>query len=62
MTHAFAGVVGDLYGVHLNEECAKNPRYERRIAQGTLSVGFLSTVMGHMVAEAPERAQCPTDM
>lgn len=31
---------GEFYGVHLNEEYAKNTRFEKRIAQGTLSVAF----------------------
>jgi 3-hydroxybutyryl-CoA dehydratase len=51
--YAFAGIVGDFYGVHLNEEHAKTTRFKTRIAQGTLSVGFLSTVMGHMATKAP---------
>src|SRR5690606_19124914 len=52
--YAFAGIVGDFYGVHLNEEHAKQTQFGRRIAQGALSVGFLATVMGHMAAKAPE--------
>lgn len=51
--YGFAGIVGDFYGVHVNEEYAKTTRYERRIAQGALSVGFLATVMGLMAAKAP---------
>lgn len=51
--YAFAGIVGDFYGVHLNEEHAKTTRFKTRIAQGTLSVGFLSTVMGYMAAKVP---------
>ncbi len=51
--YGFAGIVGDFYGVHVNEEYAKTTRFERRIAQGSLSVGFLSTVMGHMADKAP---------
>jgi 3-hydroxybutyryl-CoA dehydratase len=51
--YAFAGVVGDFYAVHLNEEYAKTTRFKKRIAQGALSVGFLSAVMGHMAARAP---------
>ena len=51
--YAFAGIVGDFFGVHLNEEYAKTTRFGKRIAQGALSVGFLSTVMGHMAAKAP---------
>ena len=51
--YGFAGIVGDFYGVHVNEEYAKTTRFERRIAQGALSVGFLATVMGYMAAKAP---------
>ncbi len=51
--YGFAGIVGDFYGVHVNEEYAKKTRFERRIAQGALSVGFLATVMGFMAAKAP---------
>jgi 3-hydroxybutyryl-CoA dehydratase len=52
--YGFAGIVGDFYGVHLNEEYAKNTRFGKRIAQGALSVGFLATVMGHMAGRVPE--------
>jgi hypothetical protein len=52
--YGFAGIVGDFYGVHVNEEYAKTTRFEKRIAQGALSVGFLATVMGTMAAKAPE--------
>lgn len=51
--YGFAGIVGDFYGVHVNEEFAKSTRFERRIAQGALSVGFLATTMGYMAAKAP---------
>jgi 3-hydroxybutyryl-CoA dehydratase len=51
--YGFAGIVGDFYGVHVNEEYAKTTRFEKRIAQGALSVGFLATVMGYMAAKAP---------
>jgi len=51
--YGFAGIVGDFYGVHINEEYARKTRFERRIAQGALAVGFLATVMGYMAAKAP---------
>jgi 3-hydroxybutyryl-CoA dehydratase len=51
--YGFAGIVGDFYAVHIDEEYARKTRFERRIAQGCLSVGFLSTAMGHMAAKAP---------
>src|SRR3954463_4871173 len=50
--YGFAGIVGDFYGVHVNEEYAKKTRFERRIAQGALSVGFLATCMGYMAEKA----------
>ncbi len=52
--YGLAGIVGDFYGVHLNEEYAKTTRFKTRIAQGTLSVGFISTAMGYMAAKAPD--------
>jgi 3-hydroxybutyryl-CoA dehydratase len=52
--YGFAGIVGDFYGIHLNEEYAKNTRFGKRIAQGALSVGFLATVMGYMAGRVPE--------
>lgn len=51
--YGFAGIVGDFYAVHIDEQYAKTTRFEKRIAQGCLSVGFLSTVMGHMAQKAP---------
>lgn len=51
--YGFAGIVGDFFGVHVNEEYAKTTRFRNRIAQGALSVGFLATVMGYMAAKAP---------
>lgn len=52
--YGFAGIVGDFYGVHLNEEFSKKTRFKKRIAQGALSVGFIATVMGYMAARVPE--------
>ncbi|MHB1654227.1 MAG: MaoC family dehydratase [Desulfitobacteriaceae bacterium] len=52
--YGFAGIVGDFYGVHLNEEFAKKTRFGKRIAQGALSVGFVATVMGYMAGRVPE--------
>lgn len=51
--YGFAGIVGDFYGVHVDEEYAKTTRFGKRIAQGCLSVGFLATVMGYMAKKAP---------
>ncbi len=51
--YAFAGIVGDFYAVHVNEEFARTTRFQKRIGQGALNIGFLSSVMGHMAARAP---------
>jgi 3-hydroxybutyryl-CoA dehydratase len=51
--YAFAGITGDFYGVHVDEEFAKKTRYGTRIAHGALLVGFISTVMGKIAAQIP---------
>jgi len=51
--YAFAGITGDFYGVHVNEEFAKQTRYGTRIAHGALLVGFISTVMAKMSIKIP---------
>lgn len=51
--YAFAGITGDFYGVHVNEEFAKQTRYGTRIAHGALLVGFISTVMGRIAEKIP---------
>ena len=50
--YLFAGIVGDFYGVHLNEEFAKQTRFGKRIARGALSIGFIATVMGYLAGRA----------
>ena len=40
--YLFAGITGDLYQNHTNEEYMKTTRYGRRIAHGALLVGFIS--------------------
>lgn len=44
----FAGITGDLYPLHVDEEFAKKTRFKTRIAHGALLVGFISTVMARM--------------
>jgi 3-hydroxybutyryl-CoA dehydratase len=51
--YAFAGITGDFYGVHVDEEFAKKTRYGTRIAHGALLVGFISTVMGKIAGKIP---------
>jgi acyl dehydratase len=40
--YLFAGLTGDLYQNHTNEEYMKSTRYGRRIAHGALLVGYMS--------------------
>lgn len=42
----FAGVSGDKNPVHVNEECAAQSRYKRRIAHGLISASFFSVLLG----------------
>ena len=51
--YAFAGITGDMYGVHVDEEFAKTTRFGGRIAHGAMAVGFLSTVVGQIAARVP---------
>lgn len=51
--YAFAGIVGDFYGVHLDEEFSKKTQFGTRIAQGALNVGFISAVMGLIAKRFP---------
>lgn len=40
--YLFAGLTGDLYQNHTNEEYMKTTRYGQRIAHGALLVGYMS--------------------
>ena len=51
--YAFAGITGDFYAIHVDEEFCKGTRFGTRIAHGALLVGFISTVMGKMTARLP---------
>jgi len=51
--YAFAGITGDMYGVHVDEEFARTTRFGGRIAHGAMAVGFLSTVVGQIAARVP---------
>lgn len=41
----FAGITGDFYPLHMDEEFAKTTRFKTRIVHGAMLVGFISTVM-----------------
>ena len=42
----FAGLSGDVYPLHVDEEYAKTTRFGRRAAHGMLSASLISTVCG----------------
>jgi 3-hydroxybutyryl-CoA dehydratase len=42
----FAGLTGDFYPLHVDEEFARASRFGGRIAHGMLGAGFISTVLG----------------
>jgi acyl dehydratase len=43
---AFAGISGDRNPVHLDEEYAKNSRFEKRIAHGMMTASYFSALFG----------------
>ena len=44
--YLFAGVTGDFNPAHIDEEQAKNSKFQTRIAHGMLSAGLISSVIG----------------
>ena len=44
--YLYAGVTGDFNPAHLNEEYAKKSFFKTRIAQGMLTAGFVSGLLG----------------
>lgn len=52
-TYAYCGITGDFYDIHINEEFAKGTMFGKRIAQGSMLVGFMGTLMGQMAKRAP---------
>ena len=54
--YLFAGVTGDFYEAHVNEQAMRSSRFGTRIAHGALVVGFMSTTAGMMIARSGELA------
>ena len=52
-TYLFAGITGDFYPIHVDEEFAKKTRFKTRIVHGALLVGLVSTVMAKVNARIP---------
>ena len=48
----YAGIIGDINPVHVNEEYAKTTRFGGRIAHGMLTASFFSTIVGMCIPGA----------
>ncbi|MBI4776218.1 MAG: MaoC family dehydratase [Deltaproteobacteria bacterium] len=44
--YQFAGISGDFNPVHLNEEYARQTRFEKRVAHGVLSMSLAGSILG----------------
>ena len=53
--YLFAGITGDLAGIHVNEQYMAKSAYGHRIAHGALLVGFMSTTSTMMIARCIEQ-------
>jgi len=53
--YLFAGITGDLNGLHVNEQFMSGTAYGRRIAHGALLVGFMSTTSTMMIARCDDK-------
>lgn len=50
--YLFAGIIGDFFPAHVNEEYCKNMPYKTRIVHGCLTFSLASTVSGVAGAES----------
>ena len=50
--YTYAGIIGDINPVHVNEEYAKTTRFGKRIAHGMLTASFISTIVGMLIPGA----------
>ncbi|ERJ84001.1 MaoC-like protein [Peptostreptococcaceae bacterium oral taxon 113 str. W5053] len=50
--YAYAGIIGDINPLHVNEEYAKRTRFKGRIAHGMLTASFFSTIVGMLIPGA----------
>ena len=54
--YLFAGITGDFFEMHVNEEVMESSRFGARIAHGALIVGFMSTTAGMMITRSGDHA------
>ena len=50
--YLFAGIIGDFFPAHINEEYCKNMPYKTRIVHGCLTFSLASTVSGRAAVES----------
>lgn len=50
--YTYAGLIGDINPVHVNEEYAKTTRFGKRIAHGMLTASLFSTIVGMLIPGA----------
>ena len=50
--YTYAGLIGDINPVHVNEEYAKTTRFRKRIVHGMLTASFFSTIVGMLIPGA----------
>lgn len=53
--YLFAGITGDFSGNHVNEEFMRSSAFGRRIAHGSLLIGFMSTTSTLMIERSLEK-------
>jgi len=54
--YLFAGISGDNYALHINEEYARKTPYGTRLVHGCLTFSLASTVSGYAAAKGRENA------
>lgn len=50
--YTYAGLIGDINPIHVNEEYAKTTRFRKRIVHGMLTASFFSTIVGMLIPGA----------
>lgn len=58
--YLFAGITGDFSGNHVNEEFMRSSAFGRRIAHGSLLIGFMSTTSTLMIDRSLEKGSDST--
>ena len=50
--YTYAGLIGDINPIHVNEEYAKTTSFRKRIVHGMLTASFFSTIVGMLIPGA----------